>query len=114
MGKTLSGTHDAGFLRQSLNGRFSRWHKLAIDTSISCIHSYICESVAIRKRLSKIHICENKRLSIAFTHASLLNVYGDEFHFVDNILLEWPGNKTSFDFLFLIPNELVFYLFLVL
>ena len=81
---------------------------------VNCIHSYIWEYVAMRKRLSKIHICENKRLSIAFTCASLLNVYGDEFHFLDNILLEWPGNKTSFDFLFLIPNELVFYLFLVL
>ena len=68
----------------------------------------------VRKRLSKIHICENKRLSMVVTRACLLNVYGDEFHFVDNILLEWPGNKTSFDFLFLIPNEHVFYLFLVL
>ena len=48
----------------------------------------------VRKRLSKIHICENKRLSMVVTRACLLNVYGDEFHFVDNILLEWPGNKT--------------------
>ena len=35
---------------------------VAIDTSISCIHSYIWEYVAMRKRFSKIHICENKRL----------------------------------------------------
>ena len=68
----------------------------------------------MRKRLSKIHLCENKRLSMAFTRVSLLNVYGDEFHFVDKILLERPGNKTLFDILYLIPNEHVFSLFLVL
>ena len=62
MGKTLNGTHDAGFPHQSLNARFSCWHKLAIDTSVSCIHSYIWEYVAMRKRFIKIHICESKRL----------------------------------------------------
>ena len=67
----------------------------------------------MRKRFSKIHICVSKRLLIVFTRASFL-VYGDEFHFVDNILLGRPGNKTTFDFLYLIPNEHVFYLFLVL
>ena len=67
----------------------------------------------MRKRFSEIHICVSKRLLIVFTRASLF-VYGDEFHFVDNILLERPGNKTTFDFLYLIPNEHVFYLFLVL
>ena len=113
LSQSANGTHDAGFPRQRLNVRFSCWHKLAIDTSISCIHSYICEYVAIRKRLSKIHICENKRLSIVVTRAIFLNVYGDEFHFVDKILLERQGNKTTFDFLYMIPNEHVFYLLLV-
>ena len=111
--KTLNGAQDRGFPCQSLNARLSWWHKLAIDTNISCIHLYIWEYVAMRKRFSKIHICVSKRLLIVFTRASLF-VYGDEFHFVDNILLERPGNKTTFDFLYLIPNEHVFYLFLVL
>ena len=65
------------------------------------------------KHLSKIHLCENKRLSIVVTRAIFLNVYGEEFHFVNNILLERQGSKTSFDFLYLIPNEHVFYLFLM-
>ena len=62
MGKTLNGTHDAGFPHQSLNAGFSYWHKLVIDTSVTCIHSYIWEYVAMRKRFIKIHICENNRL----------------------------------------------------
>ena len=74
------------------------------DSSISCIHSYIWEYVAMRKSLLKVHICKIKRLSIAFPLASFLNVYGDECHFVDEILLERPGNKIPFYFLYLIPN----------
>ena len=48
----------------------------------------VSEYTAMRKRLSKIHICANKRLSIVVTRAILLNVYGDEFRFLDKILLE--------------------------
>ena len=89
--KILNGTHDSGFPRQSLNARFSCWHKLAIDTNISCIHLYIWEYVAMTKRLSKIHLCENKRLSIAFTRVSLLNV---ETSFISLIKSCLNGQET--------------------
>ena len=75
--KILNGTHDAGFPRQSLNARFSCWHKFATDTNISCIHSYIWEYVAMRKRymetsfISLIKSClngqETRLCSISYT-----------------------------------------------
>ena len=75
--KILNGTHDSGFPQQSLNARFSCWHKFAIDTNISCIHSYIWEYVAMRKRymetsfISLIKSClngqETRLCSISYT-----------------------------------------------
>ena len=102
--KTPNSAHNAAFPRQRLNARFSCWHKLAVDTNISCIHSYIWEYVAMRKRLSKFHICENKRLSVVVTRTSLLIVYGDEFRVDDKILLEWPKKQNFVRFLILDPE----------
>ena len=48
--QTLNGAPDAGFPRQSLNAKFSWWHKLAIDTDISCIHLYIWKYVWISEK----------------------------------------------------------------
>ena len=73
--KTLNGAQDRGFSCQSLNARLSWWHKLAIDTNISCIHLYIWEHVAMRKRFSKIHICVSKRLLIVFTPAHFIRIW---------------------------------------
>ena len=107
--KTPNSVHYAAFPRQRLNARFSCWHNLRLKLILLVSIRIFGNMSLCRKRFSKINICENKRLSIAITRASLLKVY----HFVDKILLERLGKKTLFDFLFLMPNEHVFYLFLV-
>ena len=77
-------SHVKALMRSSADGINLR----SILILVVSIYIFGNMSEYLRKRLSKIHICENKRLSMVVTRASLLNVYGDEFHFVDKILLK--------------------------